>query len=157
MSAIGAFPVSPLLASALLRANVQDGWKADVARRAESQHLCTMIKFLGVGISLVLLAFGANAKATLSGASQSCSMRWGKPVAPLVTKAETAKAIFLAVERDFFPQANKTRFPDLFARENGSTWRVYRGRADGWLMGGGQLAVQIAKCDGRVSDVYFSK
>lgn len=40
-------------------------------------------------------------------------MRAGQPTKPLVTKSETATAIFLAVEEDFFPKADRIAFPDI--------------------------------------------
>lgn len=80
--------------------------------------------------------------------------------------ADTAKAIFLAVEDDFFPQADKARFPDVAVRDDGEWWAVFRWRApEGSLAdrtfrrtrGGGQLSLRIAKCDGSISEVWLTR
>ena len=81
-------------------------------------------------------------------------MRWGAPGKPLVTRPETAKAIFLAVEKDLFPQAATKTFPAVDANDKGDHWEVFR-----WgpgFLGGGQLQLSIAKCDGAISDVQLS-
>jgi hypothetical protein len=95
----------------------------------------------------------------------SCAARWGTPGVPLVKKADTAKAIFLAVEQDLNPRANPSSFPDVTVDDEGGAWSVFRGRAphisgngDFDIMnGGGQLAMRIAKCDGHISNVSFSR
>ena len=85
---------------------------------------------------------------------------------PMVTSPETAKAIFLAVEDDFFPEADKARYPEVVAVDDGEWWSVFRHRpiegnlADGTLtrtVGGGQLSLRIAKCDGRNSEVWLTR
>ncbi|WP_143093666.1 hypothetical protein [Caulobacter sp. UNC279MFTsu5.1] len=89
-------------------------------------------------------------------------MRHGKP---LVTSAETAKAIFLAVEDDLFPAANKTEYPEIVVEDEGGGWSVFRHRPaqrlpDGSLQitsGGGQLSLSIDKCDAKISKVWLSR
>jgi hypothetical protein len=85
---------------------------------------------------------------------------------PLVTSSETAKAIFLAVEDDFFPEADKTQYPEVVAVDEGEWWSVFRHRppegnlADGTFTvtrGGGQLSLRIAKCDAKISEVWLSR
>ena len=92
----------------------------------------------------------------------TCPLRWGVPGRPLVTTPETAKAIFLAVEADFFPTANRERFLELIAEDEGEWWLVFRSRPieinpDGSMrrtFGGGQLSLRIAKCDAKISEVW---
>ncbi|GLV21628.1 hypothetical protein TomMM35A_14850 [Sphingobium sp. TomMM35A] len=92
-------------------------------------------------------------------------MRAGQPTKPLVTKSETATAIFLAVEEDFFPTADRTAFPDIDVDDDGAHWSVSRGKSpevtvEGDIMvtqGGGQLSLRIAKCDGHISDVWLNR
>ncbi len=95
----------------------------------------------------------------------SCPARWGKPGKPLVTSAETARSIFLAVEKDFFPQADRDSYPAIEAKDEGERWTVFRWRPPVTLPsgdievthGGGQLELKIAKCDATISDVYLSR
>ena len=117
-----------------------------------------------------LMAIAAAVPATGAPLSQaagvfSCrteDMRDGKPI---VTSPQTAKAIFLAVEDDLFPAANKTEYPEIVAEDDGAGWSVFRHRPaervpDGGLQiarGGGQLSLKIAKCDARVSAVWLSR
>lgn len=85
---------------------------------------------------------------------------------PIVRLADTAKSIFLAVEDDFFPDADKTTFPDVAVRDEGEWWSVFRWRApegslaDGTFrhtIGGGQLSLRIDKCDGSISEVWLTR
>lgn len=89
------------------------------------------------------------------GPALSCPLRWGEPGKPLVTTPVTAKAIFLAVEKDFFPQADAKGFPAVDANDKGDHWEVFRWRPG--VLGGGQLELSIAKCDGAISDVHLSR
>jgi hypothetical protein len=94
-----------------------------------------------------------------------CPERWGKPGEPLVSREETAKTIFLAVETEFNPEADKARFAVVKASDEGDHWAVWRGSeprqlTDGsWsvIMGGGQLSMNIAKCDAAISRVFYTK
>lgn len=94
-----------------------------------------------------------------------CPVRWGEPGKPLVSTAETAKAIFLAVEADFFPAADSEQYPEVVAEDEGEWWSVFRYRPpetqpDGSMIvtfGGGQLSLRIAKCDARVTEVWFTR
>ena len=92
-------------------------------------------------------------------------MRWGAPAKPLVASASTAIDIFLAVERGFFPFADKVHFPDVDAFDNGKWWSVSRGRNPDRLpnsdvrvtFGGGQLSMRIDKCTGAISHVFLTR
>jgi hypothetical protein len=96
-----------------------------------------------------------------------CSERWGRPGEPLVATERTAKDIFVAVEREFFPGADKKRYPDVRARDEGTYWAVYRMRAasrdrpkEGEIIlhfAGHQLAMQIDKCTAAISKVHYSR
>jgi hypothetical protein len=57
-----------------------------------------------------------------------CPTRWGAPGKSLVTNAETARSIFLAVEKDFFPGADRQGFPSVEAEDEGAYWSVSRSR-----------------------------
>jgi hypothetical protein len=92
-------------------------------------------------------------------------MRWGKPAKPLVASAQTARDIFLAVERGFYPRANKAEYPDVGAKDEGKWWSVWRGRFperrpnDHILVtyGGGQLSMRIDKCTGAIYHVFRTR
>jgi hypothetical protein len=94
-----------------------------------------------------------------------CPPRWGKLGQPLVATKTTAKTIFLAVEKDFFPQADRVKFPDVDVTDDGNYWSVSRGahvriRQDGTMVssvGGGQLSFRIDKCDGKIWYVFLTK
>ena len=94
-----------------------------------------------------------------------CPTRWGEPGRSLVTTPDTAKAIFLAVETDFFPVADREGFPEVIAEDGGDSWTVFRhrppeSRSDGSITstrGGGQLSIRIAKCDAKISEVWLSR
>jgi len=117
-----------------------------------------------VGLCAVVLAF-ASTPVRAEPDSSPCAPRWGRPGEPLVTKTETATAIYLAVERDFFPGAEPAEFPEVVAEDNGDWWIVFRMRPPQELTngevvvtrGGGQLTLRIAKCDAAISDVHFSR
>ena len=94
-----------------------------------------------------------------------CPIRWGQPGKPLVANAETARAIFLAVEKDFAPNADTRTYPAVDVRDEGEQWSLFRWRPPGTLSdgnmdvthGGGQLELAIAKCDAAISNVHFSR
>lgn len=94
-----------------------------------------------------------------------CPVRWGDPGKPLVSTAETAKAVFLAVEADFFPAADPEQYPEVVAEDEGGWWSVFRYRPpethpDGSVVatyGGGQLSLRIAKCDARITEVWLTR
>ena len=94
-----------------------------------------------------------------------CPDRWGQPGRPLVSNAETAKAVFIAVEADFFPAADAEQYPQVVAEDGGEWWSVARYRPpeeqpDGSLIvtrGGGQLSLRIAKCDASITEVWFTR
>ena len=116
-----------------------------------------------------ILTISTAAQATPGNAVQTnplvCPERWGEAGKSLVSKPETAKAIFLAVEADFKPDADKEGFPAVDVQDGGTFWIVYRWRPpvegpDGHITlteGGGQLSLHIAKCDGAISDVWLSR
>lgn len=85
----------------------------------------------------------------------------------LVSSEKTAKAIFLAVEGDYYPRANRRDYPDVLARDMGSYWQLLRWRdptrdrpEDGEIIlqfAGHQLSIQIDKCTAAISKVYFNR
>lgn len=81
----------------------------------------------------------------------------------LVATEETAKAIFLAVEQEIFPGADRAGFPLVEAFESPGDpgfWTVIRTRDREPFVayrGGGQLELRIAKCDGAISHVALSR
>ena len=97
----------------------------------------------------------------------SCPDRWGEPGEPLVASERTARDIFIAIEREFFPGADKKNFPDVKARDEGAYWGVFRHRdsrrdrpKDGEIIlhfAGHQLEMQIDKCTAAVSNVHYSR
>lgn len=100
-------------------------------------------------------------------AALACPARWGEPGRPLVAKEQTAKSIFTAVEREFFPAADKSEYPDVAARDGGGYWAVFRYRdfrqdkaKKGEIIlraGGGQLSLRIDKCTASISNVFYSR
>ena len=118
-------------------------------------------------LRLVLIAFGAISLGSQAAASaQECRAVGMRRDVPLVTSSETAKAIFLAVENDFFPEADKAQYPEVVAVDEGEWWAVFRHRppegnlADGTFtrtVGGGQLSLRIAKCDAAISQVWLTR
>ena len=93
----------------------------------------------------------------------ACASLWSiTPGKPLVSRKETARDIFLALEADFFSgtdrsrdpdfvRADKNGFPEITVIDEGDHWHVGRSKPD--AIGGGQLQMKIAKCDGAVSHV----
>jgi hypothetical protein len=82
-----------------------------------------------------------------------------------VPDAETARAIFLAVETARHPAANRSAYPQVKVEDRGDHWEVFRWRPPrtnrrGELIveaGGGQLEMDIDKCSGAVSQVALGK
>jgi len=113
------------------------------------------------GVALLFLGTATAAQAP------KCGLRWGASAKPLVGSAQTATDIFLAVEREFFPRADKVQYPDVGARDEGKWWSVSRGRnperdrlPNGDFMiaaGGGQLSMRIDKCTGAISHVFLTR
>jgi hypothetical protein len=125
-------------------------------------------RFGMAAVTLALAAFGGvSAGATTEQQSPSCAPRWGKPGAPLVASAQTAKEMFVAVEREFFPRADKAQYPDVDAMDDGKWWSVFRWRdpdrdrkPNGDIVisgGGGQLSMHIDKCTAAISHVFFTR
>lgn len=95
-----------------------------------------------------------------------CSRPGFHPEDGVVARSETAERIFLAVETEIFPGADKETYPEVVVRDEGDYWSVFRHRPpeppqpDGsqriWI-GGGQLSMRIAKCDGTISDVILQR
>lgn len=139
------------------------GREAAIARSRLTMQLRPMTKF-----SLIFSA-AALLSATTAAAAQpaNCGLRWGVPAKPLVASAQTATDIFLAVEREFFPRADKAQYPDVGARDEGTWWSVSRGRnrerdrlPNGEFIitsGGGQLSMRIDKCTGAISHVLLTR
>ena len=120
------------------------------------------LRSAAIGFALVVLPV---LPARADERAPACPARWNKPGKPLVTNSETAKAIFLAVEKDFFPAADAETYPVVGATDEGDRWIVSRGRSPVTTpqgdvevtMGGGQLALTIAKCDAAISGVVFNR
>ena len=95
--------------------------------------------------------------------SPPCENRFYARDRLLVATEETAKAIFLAVEQEIFPGADRVGFPLVEAFEvpgDPGFWHVTRTREaePGTIFhGGGQLGLRIAKCDGAISNVAFQR
>lgn len=120
---------------------------------------------------LAALVGNGGAVATAAGNNPStplvCPDRWGEPGEPLVASERTARDIFIAIEREFFPGADKKNFPDVKARDEGAYWGVFRHRdsrrdrpKDGEIIlhfAGHQLEMQIDKCTAAVSNVHYSR
>lgn len=95
----------------------------------------------------------------------ACPIRWGEPGRPLISTAETAKAVFLALEADFFPAFDREQYPEVMVEDDGEWWSVWRHRPpelrpDGSLIvtfGGGQLSLRIAKCDAKITEVWHTR
>lgn len=113
-----------------------------------------------------MIALAAPAIAATPDSALTCAPRLGKTT-PLVASAETAKDLFIAIERDFFPQANKTEYPDVEAIDSGAYWDVFRRRSpdrdpqpEGYITiraGGGQLSMRIDKCTSAISHMQLSR
>lgn len=90
---------------------------------------------------------------------------YGEPGRALVTTAEAARTIYLAVETDFFLAADREGFPEVVAEDEGDWWSVFRHRPpepqpNGDVIvtrGGGQLSLRIAKCDAQIAEVSFTR
>ncbi|MBO9502721.1 hypothetical protein [Brevundimonas sp. A19_0] len=103
--------------------------------------------------------------ASAAAAAPDCQRTGLNSGEPLVTSGEAAKAIFLAVEGDAFPQSDRVGYPAVGVTDEGEWWFVFRYRPpmvnpDGSTTstrGGGQLSLKISKCDARISDVTLSR
>jgi hypothetical protein len=73
----------------------------------------------------------------------------------------------VAVERELFPRADKTQYPDVEAMDYGKYWSVFRWRdpdrdrqPDGSIViggGGGQLLMHVDKCNAAISHVRLTR
>jgi hypothetical protein len=107
-------------------------------------------------MALLMVAAG-QPNVTNAAEARPCAPRSGEPRKPLVPDVETARSIFLAVEKRFHPAADVKNFPHIMANDEGDSWAVFRGTARPGTKGGGQLEMRVAKCNGAISEVYFSK
>jgi hypothetical protein len=89
----------------------------------------------------------------------TCVKTPGFIAGPFVPDARTGRAIFREVERAIFPGADRKRFPIVKVEDEGDHWVVFKTRAptkqpaDGAFvteLGGGQLSMQIDKCNGEI-------
>lgn len=138
-------------------------WEADIASKRLMPHRPSMsIASLPLAVLAIVGLLSVAQPVLADDQTLVCPLRWGEPGRALVTTPETAKAIFLAVEADFFPTADRERFPEIVAEDEGEWWSVFRYRPvelqpDGSMIrtfGGGQLSLRIAKCDARISEVW---
>lgn len=110
--------------------------------------------------TLVVGALALVQNAGSGGAAASppvCKASGGIPHKPLVTNADAAKAIFLAVEPTLI-DADLTQFPTVVAGDRGDKWLVARrARSDLDIRGGGQLSLTIAKCDAAISVIGYDR
>ncbi|MFT4913336.1 MAG: hypothetical protein ACI9YM_001933 [Brevundimonas sp.] len=121
-------------------------------------------RILSVKVLAIAASIAVAAPALAYARTPSCPVRWGEPGRPLVSTAKTAKAVFLAVEADFFPNADSEQYPEVTARDEGEWWTVFRWRPpeeqpDGSVLifnDGGQLSLRIAKCDAKITEVWFA-
>ena len=146
--------------------SVWTGWEADVALARTECDAFSMRRCIS---TLVVLAIAASisiaAPAYADEQPPPCPVRWAERGRPLVSTAETAKAIFLAVEADIFPAADPDQYPEVVAEDEGEWWSVFRHRPseplpDGSVIvtaGGGQLSLRIAKCDARIIEVWLTR
>jgi hypothetical protein len=121
---------------------------------------------LRAALAVIGWAIAATAHAGASPATQAgpCPPRGGGPGKPLVPDAETAREIFVAVEKRFNPAADLKGFPVIEAEDEGKYWTVFRYNPPvempGALIvtaGGGQLEMRVAKCDGAMTHVHLSR
>jgi hypothetical protein len=109
-----------------------------------------------VWVGLATISLSTSAMAT--GQDLICGLRWGASAKSLVTTAEAARAIFIAVERDFSPHVDKAEFPVVEASDEGRWWSVARGKpVSEHYRGGGQLSMRIDKCDGRIWHLFRTR
>ncbi|WP_396592894.1 hypothetical protein [Brevundimonas sp. R86498] len=86
-------------------------------------HRSRLLWLTAAASGLISISFPALAH------SPECRTVGMRPETPLVTSPETATAIFLAVEDDFFPQADKAGYPDVVAVDEGECgWYFDTGR-----------------------------
>lgn len=121
---------------------------------------------MAAALGSAALLFATVGPAIADEREHSCSRPGFHPRAGVVARPETAERIFLAVESEIFTGADKETFPEIVVRDEGDHWSVFRHRPpeppqpDGsrriWI-GGGQLGMRIAKCDGAISDVFLQR
>ena len=151
------------------RRNVAFGWKAEIAFDGRSRQFLGMTVSKIFALSLLCIASKAFAADDVDPQSLplSCPERWGAPGDPLVGTEQTAKAIFAAVEREFFPGADRRHYPDVRVRDGGTYWAVFRMRnasrdrpKDAEIIlhsAGHQLSLQVDKCTAAISKVHYSR
>jgi hypothetical protein len=120
-----------------------------------------------MGLLVVGLTFTSSAWSASQQRSVRCAPRWGEPGARLVGSAQTAKDVFVAIEREFYPKADRVQYPDAEAIDSGAYWDVYRTRnpdrdlrSKGTMLiraGGGQLSMRIDKCTSAISHVFLTR
>lgn len=75
---------------------------------------------------------------------------------PLVSDANTAKSIFLIIEKKLH-RPDLVDFPDVVAADEGDHWSVGRSSPNTNIRGGGQLRLSVSKCNGAVSDIVWER
>jgi hypothetical protein len=89
--------------------------------------------------------------ASLAGASGTCVKKPGLLGGPLVSSAEVAKKIYLAVAKD---RKDVVVLKQLKVRDINDSWAVYQSIPG--FVGGGRLEMRIKKCDGAMT-AHYSK
>ena len=118
-----------------------------------------MLSMISVSSILVFLtlAVGGNASVNTGDPTRVCHDQYQNRAVvgrPLVPDAETAKAIFLAVESKLL-RPDLANFPNVVATETSDHWQVGRDTRDPNIRGGGQLNLEISKCSAAVSNIVF--
>ena len=85
-----------------------------------------------------------------------CVKEPGHIPGPFVPDANTARAIFLVVEKAVVFLADAAHFPVVKVQDEGDSWEVFRTRESDEF-GGGQLQLKIEKCTGRISQASLSR
>lgn len=127
------------------------------------RHMKRAIYLLVIAATLVSGCASVEPVATTS--SGICDVSGAPQGRPLVTRPETARAIFLAVEADFFPDADQVEFPVVEVERDGQGWVAFRTRDRSGTSGlpivvqkgGGQLQIRVDGCSGAVSEAYYSE
>jgi len=117
-------------------------------------------------IGMMASATSANPEASAPQVQVCPNRDSGDPGQFLVASERAAREIFVAVERDYYPDADKKNFPLVRVRAEGGHWEVYRTRLkpqsskdDRVIIypAGHQLSMEIDKCTGAISGVYFMR